>query len=65
MKLEKSAQPVSELEVAGGEEFHPASAVVEEDKGEEAAWLEAGVVDIPVSIGTSSKFAVHTGPCQV
>lgn len=63
VKLEKSAQPVSE--VAAGEELHPASAEgeeEEEDKGEEAAGLEAGAVDVPVSIGMSSKLAVHTGP---
>lgn len=70
VKLEKSAQPVSELEVAEGEELHAASerACVEEeegDKGEEAAGLlglEAGAVEVPVSMGMSSKLAVHTGP---
>lgn len=60
VKLEKSAQPVSEFVVAAGEEFQPASAEVEEGGGEEAATLEA--VDVPVSIGISSKLAVHTGP---
>lgn len=69
VKLEKSAQPVSELEVAAEEELHVASgrASVEgdEDKGEEAAGLlglELGAVDVPVSMGMSSKLAVHTGP---
>ena len=70
VKLEKSAQPVSELDVAALEELHPASGRTsvgeeEEDKGEEAAGLlglEAGAVDVPVSIGISSKLAVHTGP---
>lgn len=64
VKLEKSAQPVSE--VAAGEELHPASAEgeEEEDKGEVAAGLEAGAVDVPVSIGMSSKLAVHTGPYE-
>lgn len=66
MKLEKSAQPVSEFELAGGEELHAASGEVE-DKGEDAAGLlglEFEAVDVPVSIGISSKFAVHTGPKQ-
>lgn len=64
VKLEKSAQPVPELEVAAGEELHPASEEEEEeeDKGEEAAGLELGAVVVPVSIGMSSKLAVHTGP---
>lgn len=72
VKFEKSAQPVSELEVAEGEELHPASGRTsveeeeeEEDKGEEAAGLfglGAGTVDVPVSMGISSKLAVHTGP---
>ncbi len=67
VKLEKSAQPVSELEVTAEEELHAASGrtAVEEDKGEEAAGLlglEAGAVDVPVSMGMSSKLAVHTGP---
>lgn len=71
MKLEKSAQPVSLLVVAAaGDELHPVSgrtSVEGEDKakGEEAAGLfglDAGAVDVPVSIGMSSKFAVHTGP---
>lgn len=69
LKLEKSAQPVSELEVAG-EALHAASGrtsdeEVEEDIGEEAGGLlalEGGAVDVPVSIGMSSKLAVHTGP---
>lgn len=69
VKLEKSAQPVSEFELAAGDELHPASGRTsaveeEEDKGEEAAGLvlEAGAVDVPVSMGMSSKLAVHTGP---
>ena len=71
VKLEKSAQPVSELEVGAGEVLHASpertSVVVEEeeDKGQEAAGslgLEAGAVDVPVSMGMSSKLAVHTGP---
>lgn len=59
VKLEKSAQPVSELESAAGEELQPDSAAVG-DGGEAAAAL--GAVDVPVSIGMSSKLAVHTGP---
>lgn len=59
MKLEKSAQPVSELELAAGEELQPVSAEVG-DGGDGAAALAA--VDVPVSIGMSSKLAVHTGP---
>lgn len=70
VKLEKSAQPVSELELAGGEALHAASGrasveEVEDDKGEEAAGLlglAAEAVDVPVSMGMSSKLAVHTGP---
>lgn len=69
VKFEKSAQPVSELEVAAGEELHAASGCTaveeEEDKGEEAdsiLGLTTGAVDVPVSIGMSSKLAVHTGP---
>lgn len=70
VKLEKSAQPVSELELAAGDELHPASGSTsveeeeEEDKGDEAAGLalEVGAVDVPVSMGMSSKLAVHTGP---
>lgn len=71
VKLEKSAQPVSELEGAGGVLLQPASgrsSVEEGDKGEEAAGLlglEAGAVDVPVSMGMSSKLAVHTGPKKV
>lgn len=66
MKFEKSAQPVSEFEVAVGEELHAASGEAE-DKGEDAAGLvelEVGAVDVPVSMGMSSKFAVHTGPIK-
>lgn len=68
VKFEKSAQPVSELEVAALEELHaaPGSTSVEEgDKGEEAAGmlgLATEAVDVPVSMGMSSKLAVHTGP---
>lgn len=59
VKLEKSAQPVSELALAAGEELQPVSAEVG-DGGDGAAALAA--VDVPVSIGMSSKLAVHTGP---
>lgn len=70
MKLEKSAQPVSELAVLEGEELHPASGMASveegaEDRGQGAAGLvglDAGAVDVPVSMGMSSKLAVHTGP---
>ncbi len=70
VKLEKSAQPVSELVVVAGDELHPVSggtSVEEEDeaKGEEAAGLlglGTGAVDVPVSMGMSSKLAAHTGP---
>lgn len=69
VKLEKSAHPVSE--VPAGVELHADSGrssvevEEEEDRGEEAAGLlglEAGAVDVPVSMGMSSKLAVHTGP---
>lgn len=59
VQLEKSAQPVSEGALAVGEELQPVSAEVG-DGGEGAAAL--GVVGVPVSMGMSSKFAVHTGP---
>lgn len=62
MKLEKSAQPVSELELAAGEELQPVSAEVG-GGGDGTAALAA--VDVPVSIGMSSKLAVHTGPWGV
>lgn len=68
VKLEKSAQPVSELKVTAGEELHAVSLSTsgdEEDKGQEAAVmldLLTEAVDVPVSIGISSKLAVHTGP---
>lgn len=68
MKLEKSAHPVSELKVAAEEELHAVSggtSVEEEDKGQEATGmlgLLTRVVDVPVSMGMSSKLAVHTGP---
>lgn len=62
MKLEKSAQPVSEFELAAGEELQPVSAEVG-DGGDGTAALAA--VDVPVSIGMSSKLAVHTGPWGV
>lgn len=59
--MEKSAQPVSE--VPAEEEFHPDNAEGdEEDKGEETDGLEVEAIDVPVSIGMSSKLAVHTGP---
>lgn len=68
--LEKSAQPVSEFEVAAGEKLHAASDSAsleeeEEDRGVEEAGLlglDTGALVIPVSIGMSSKLAVHTGP---
>lgn len=59
--MEKSAQPVSEAPAE--EEFHPDTAEGdEEDKGEETDGLEVEAIDVPVSIGMSSKLAVHTGP---
>lgn len=72
VKLEKSAQPVSELGLAGGEALHAASGRasvegVEDDRGETAAGLlglAAEAVDVPVSMGMSSKLAVHTGPAS-
>lgn len=66
-KLEKSAQPVSTPgAAAAGDEFQAASAgaAVVEDKGEDASGvlgLEAAAAPEPVSMGTSSKLAVHTG----
>lgn len=69
--MEKSAQPVAALEGAGGvavAALHDASSEssVEEGGGEDtaagAAGLDAGAVDVPVSMGMSSKLAVHTGP---
>lgn len=63
-KLEKSAQPVSGLDAAGVE-VHAGSerAFVEEDEGDDAGGLlEGGAVEEPVSMGTSSKLAVHIGP---
>lgn len=72
LKLEKSAQPASELEVVAGEERHASSVGTsveeEEDKGEDAEELfepEAGTMDAPVSMGMSSKLAVHTGPTKI
>lgn len=59
MKLEKSAQPVSEFELAAGEELQPVSA--EGGDGGDGTAAPAAV-DVPVSIGMSSKLAVHTGP---
>lgn len=64
MKLEKSAQPVSEFELAAGEELHAVSGEVEGEDGAGLLGLEFEAVDVPVSIGISSKFAVHTGPKQ-
>lgn len=62
VKLEKSAQPVSAFELAAAEELQPASA----DAGDGGAGTAAlGAVDVPVSIGMSSKLAVHTGPESV
>ena len=73
VKLEKSAQPVSELGLAAGEVLHAASgrtSVEEEDEGKEEQavgllGLEVGAVDVPVSMGMSSKLAVHTGPKKI
>ncbi|TNN40665.1 hypothetical protein EYF80_049159 [Liparis tanakae] len=74
VELEKSAQPVAALEGAGGvagAALHDASSEssVEEGGEEDAAagaagavGLDAGAVDVPVSMGMSSKLAVHTGP---
>lgn len=64
VKLEKSAQPVSELGSAAGEELQPDSAAVGDggDAATTAAAATLGAVDVPVSIGMSSKLAVHTGP---
>lgn len=59
VKLEKSAQPVSELELVAGEELQPVSAGGGD--GGDGATAPAAV-DVPVSIGMSSKLAVHTGP---
>lgn len=56
VKLEKSAQPVS---VSAFGELQP------EDSGAAAGEVDTGalgVVELPVSMGMSSKFAVHTGP---
>lgn len=56
VKLEKSAQPVS---VSAFGELQP------EDSGAAAGEVGTGalgVVELPVSMGMSSKFAVHTGP---
>lgn len=64
VKLEKSAQPVSEFELAAGEELHAVSGEVEGEDGAGLLGLEFEAVDVPVSIGISSKFAVHTGPKQ-
>lgn len=61
VKLEKSAQLTDPAAV---EEVHSAPAEGEEDEdiAEETAGLEAGAIDVPVSMGMSSKLAVHTGP---
>lgn len=42
----------------------PGTTATEEEGGdeEELMGLEAGAVELPVSMGMSSKFAVHTGP---
>lgn len=62
VKLEKSAQPVSAFGWAAAGELQPVSADAG-DGGAGTAELEA--VDVPVSIGMSSKLAVHTGPWKV
>lgn len=60
VKLEKSAQPVSAFEWA--EEFQPVSAGA--GGGADGTAALAGV-DAAVSIGMSSKLAVHTGPWKI
>lgn len=61
VKLEKSAQLLSGL---GPTEFHAASGGALEEEGDTSVLLGlgAGAVDVPVSMGMSSKLAVHTGP---
>lgn len=59
VKLEKSAQPVSAFELAAAEELQPVSADARDGV---AGTVVLEAVDVPVSIGMSSKFAVHTGP---
>lgn len=47
-------------------EFHVASGTTsEEEETSGLLRLEAGAVEVPVSIGTSSKLAVHTGPSNL
>lgn len=58
VKLEKSAQPVSPSPAAFGE-FQPAGSGTAAGEFVTGA---LGAVELPVSIGISSKFAVHTGP---
>lgn len=58
MKLEKSAQPASPSAAAFGELQPEGSGPV----GREADVGAPGAAELPVSIGMSSKFAVHTGP---
>jgi len=63
--LEKSAQLVSVLVGVGGVlQAGPGTTATGEvgGGGEELLGLEAGAVELPVSMGISSKFAVHTGP---
>lgn len=68
--MEKSAQPVSALLDPAEGLLHAVSgrtSVVEdeEDKVGEVTGLlglEGGAEDVPVSMGISSKLAVHTGP---
>lgn len=67
VKLEKSAQLLWGLDVTAGPEFHADSGgALEEEEGDTAGLLglRAGAVDVPVSMGMSSKLAVHTGPLK-
>lgn len=56
VKLEKSAQPVSAAALGELQPEGSGAAAGEFDTG------ALGVVELPVSMGMSSKFAVHTGP---
>ena len=63
--MEKSAQLVSELEGAGGLlQAAPGTTGTEEEGGGAGVLLGLGAaaVELPVSMGMSSKLAVHTGP---
>lgn len=58
MKLEKSAQPAVPSAAAFGE-LQPGGSGIADREADVGA---LGAAELPVSIGTSSKFAVHTGP---